>query len=174
MSVVLMIIGILLCLGSLLLLFSREALSPVAAFLGLVCFYFTDFLPLNLNIIITWLCLTVVVTGVSLMQPQAVMSQHRGMGYITIGGIAGMAIGLLGFSMTRMLSAVYAIMIVAIVAGIFFGYFMFTRTPAGRAVNLRSGRFFSYLLAKGFPAVIAISQIGIIVILSLLPHLLNS
>lgn len=173
MSVILVITGILLCLGSLLLLFSRESLSAVAAFLGLACFYFTDLLPLNLNIIITWLCLTVVVTGVSLMQPPAVMTQHRGMGHITIGGIAGMAVGLLGFSMTRMLTAVYAIMIVATAAGIFFGYFMFTRTPAGRAVNMRSGRFFTYLLAKGFPVMITVSQIGVILILALLPRLLN-
>lgn len=173
MSVVSVILAILLFAVSLVLLFVRETLAPVAALLGLVCFWISATLPLNLNIVITWLCLTVIVTGVSLMQPPAVMAQRRGMGYITVGALTGMAVGLLGFSVVPRIGAIYAIMVLSVAVGIFLGYYLFTRTPEGKAVGMNTGRFFSYLLAKGFPAAIAVMQLGIALLLWMLPLLIT-
>ena len=172
MSVILVILAVILLALAYVLLFEREAVAPVSAFLGMACCYAASCLPLNANILLTWLCLTVIVTGVSLMQPRAVMQQRRGMGYITVGSLAGLAVGLLGFSVTTRLGAVYAFMVLGVVAGIFFGYYIFTRTPRGRAVSLSSGHFFSYLLAKGFPVAITTMQTGVLLVLPLARHAL--
>lgn len=170
MSVALMIIGIICFAGALWLLFSREVLAPATSLLGLVSVYFSYRLPLAPNMVITWVALTVIVMGVSFMQPAAVMAQKRGMGYMTIGAIAGMAVGLISVSATTSLTAQYACMIVGVLAGIFFGFMLFSRTPDAAAVRFPSSRFFSYLAAKGFPLAITIIQPGIVIMLSMLPQ----
>jgi hypothetical protein len=83
------------------------------------------------------------------------------MGYMTIGAIVGMAVGLVAFTSTSLPSLLNGFMILGVVAGTFIGYLMFTKTPQGRQVNIRSGYFYKYLLAKGFPTAITIMQIGI-------------
>lgn len=165
MSVVLIILAVILYGVAGLLLYKKELLGPVAAFLAMGAVYLSDLLPMNLNMIIAWLCLTLVVTGVSAMQAPAVMAQRRSMGYIMTGSIAGLAVGLMGYTFTPSISAVYAIMVLAIVAGIFFGYLLFTRTPDGAQLLTSRSRFFSYLLAKGFPVAIAVSMLGVPLIL---------
>lgn len=165
MSVILAILAVLLMAGAFILLFKKEMLGPVAAFLAMSAVYFSGLLPMNANMLITWLCLTLIVTGVSAMQSPAVMAQTRGMGYITIGAIAGMVVGLLGFSVSETLGTVYAMMSIGVLAGCFFGYFLFTRTPNGRQLSYSRSRFFAYLLAKGFPVAISVMQLGVISIL---------
>ena len=53
------------------------------------------------------------------------------------------------------------------VAGVFLGFLLYTRTPQGAPVNLLSGNFFSYLLAKGFPAAITVMQLGVVLVIAL-------
>ena len=63
-------------------------------------------LPMNVNMLVTWLCLTLVVTGVSALQPMAVMSQTRGMGYMSLGALAGMIVGMMAYSLSHSLGFV--------------------------------------------------------------------
>lgn len=165
MTVLLIILAALLYAAAGVLLFKKELLGPVASFLGLGCVYAAGVLPMNMNMLVTWLCLTLVVTGVSAMQPPALMAQTRGMGYITLGSLAGMAVGLLGYTFTAKPGAIYAIMCLGVVVGIFFAYFLFTRTPRGAELGLSRARFVSYLLAKGFPVAIAVMMLGMVLIL---------
>ena len=171
MAILLIIIAVLLYGISVLLLLRKEILGPVAAFLAMGAVYLSGLLPMNMNMIITWLCLTLVVSGVTAMQPAALMSQQRGMGYIMTGAAAGLAVGLMGYTFTESISAVYAIMVLAVVAGIFFGYMLFTRTPDGAQLRTSRNRFFSYLLAKGFPVAIAVSMLGVPLIIWLFQSL---
>ncbi|MCM1319815.1 MAG: hypothetical protein NC217_05490 [Muribaculaceae bacterium] len=171
MAILLIIIAVLLYATSTLLLYRKELLGPVAAFLAMGAVYLSGLLPMNLNMIITWLCLTLVVTGVSAMQPPALMAQRRGMGYIMTGAVAGLAVGLMGYTFTESISAVYAIMVLAVIVGIFFGYMLFTRTPDGEQLHASRSRFFSYLLAKGFPVAIAVAMAGVPLILWLFQSL---
>lgn len=174
MSIILVILASLLMAGAFLLLFKKEMLGPIAAFLSLGAIYFSELLPMNTNILITWMCLTLIVTGVSAMQPPALMAQTRGMGYITAGGLTGMAIGLLGFTLSDSLTAIYAMMTLGVIAGIFFGYLLFTRTPRGEELARSRSRFFQYLPAKGFPVAITIMQLGVILILWITVTIYNS
>lgn len=56
-------------------------------------------------------------------------------------------------------------MCLGVVVGIFFAYFLFTRTPHGAELGVSRSRFVSYLLAKGFPVAIAVMMLGMVLIL---------
>jgi len=87
---------------------------------------------------------------------------------MTIGGLAGMAAGLASYGLASAVSLVYGLMVGGVVIGVFFGYLIFTRTPAGAGVNLRSGHFFRYLLAKGFPVAITLMMPGMAAVIAIL------
>lgn len=179
MSVVLLILALLLFAGAIVLLFVREVLAPAASFLGLTAVYFSGLLPLSPNMVITWLALTVIVMGVSYMQPAALMAQRRGVGYMLGGALAGMAVGVMAVSqsvshevshavLTVPLTVWYASLVAGALIGIFLSFLLYTRSPGGRDVGMSSGRFFTYVAAKGFPLAIAMIQPGLVLMLWLL------
>lgn len=170
MSVFLLIASIVLWIGAIGTLPSRPLLSPALSYLGLLAISFCNsegipWIPINGNMLISWLCITVVVMMATILQPSAIQLQARGMAYIIGGAIVGLAIGLLGFTITPSLGGLYAIMIVAVVAGIFFGFLLYSRTPDGYGVRTMGGNFFTYLLAKGFPTAVTVMQIGLVFVL---------
>ena len=164
MAVFLIILSCLLWAASIWMLTGRQGIAPALSWLGLGAISLASrdgyhILPVNATILIAWLCMTVVVTLVSYLQPEPIRRQTRGMGYITV--------GLLAFSFTTSIGILYTSMILGTVAGIFFGFLLYTRTPDGRAVGIGSGHFFQYLLAKGFPAAITVMQIGVAIVLAI-------
>lgn len=168
MDIALLILSIL-CFGSAVaLIFLREMLAPVVAFLGLLFMWLSDKLPLNSTIIIMWLCMAVLVTCVPMLQDAAMRRTRDGLGYMTIGALTGMAVGLLGITFAQSASMLYGIMIVATAAGTFFGFMLYSNTPKGKSRNLAARPSFGYLLAKGFPVAITVMQIGVVLVLLLL------
>ncbi len=154
-------------------IYRNQMLAPAFSYMGLLALSFADnnlgqpYLPINNTMLISWLCMTLAVMVTTILQPEPVRRQTRGIWYMTIGSVTGMVVGLLGFSLTIDLSTLYSIMILATAAGCFFGYLLFTNTPRGAAVGFRSGNFFKYLLAKGFPIAIAIMMMGLVLVLIL-------
>lgn len=173
MTIFLIILSCLLWLGAIMLLFRREMVSPALSFLALFLLSLAPgepgraLLPINSTIITSWLCMALVVTMASWMQPEPIKAQHRGIGYMTVGAAAGLALGLLGFSFSVNMSMLYASMIVGVCIGLFLGYLLFTRTPDGQALAAGNARFFRYLLAKGFPVAITVMIPGVVLILIL-------
>lgn len=171
MTTTLVILSIMLWVGALVLLPVRQAYAPSLSFLGLALLSFArtpagyPVLPVNNTILIGWLCMTLVVTLATLLQPAPVVRQTRGMAYIIGGATAGMVVGLLGYTLSSSVNVLYGVMIVATVVGIFFGFLLYSRTPDGRPVGISSGHFFHYLLAKGFPVAITVMQIGVALVL---------
>lgn len=150
----------------------RQMLGPVFSFLALFLLSLAKengfpMLPINGVILTGWLCMTLVVTFIVMLQPEAVRRQTRGTFHIMIGALAGLAVGLLGNSITASLQLRYAIMIVGVAAGVFFGFLLYTRTPKGKGVGLGSGNFFRYLLDKGFPTAITVMQAGVAAVLAM-------
>ena len=170
MSVFLLIASIIVWVAAIWFLPTRPIYSPALSYLGLLglsCCQ-TDgisWLPINGNMLISWLCITLVVMMATIMQPAAINRQARGMAYIIGGAVVGLAVGLLGFTVAQTVSALYAIMIVAVAVGIFFGFLLYSNTPDGKAVGVMSGNFFRYLLAKGFPTAVTVMQIGLVFVL---------
>jgi len=170
MTTFMIILSCLLFAAALVALPRRIILAPALAYLGLVTISFATrngypLLPVNGAILIGWFCMTVVITLAIILQPLPVRNQSRGMGYIMTGALAGLAVGLLGFTTTASVTLLYSLMIVAVIAGIFFGFLLYTRTPDGRPVAMGSGNFFRYLLAKGFPTAITVMQGGVVLVL---------
>ena len=171
MAVTAIVFSSILFAASLACLAWRQIASPCLAFVGLLVISFAKsqdgnpLLPINNNIIFGWLCMTVLVTVATMLQPAAVRNTSKGIGYLTIGSVVGLAIGLLGFTFTNAVNLLYGIMIVCTAAGTFFGYLLYSNTPSGRGVALASGNFFRYFLAKGFPVALTIMQIGVVLTL---------
>lgn len=166
-AVILIVISIICWGGSIFTLFKRPLLSPVLSFIALWVLSFANndyglqLLPINNTIIYGWLCMTLVVMLATVLQPAGVVQQTRGVGYMTIGAFVGLAVGLLGYTVIADLSVRYGIMVAAVAVGVVFGYLMFTNTPQGADVSLRSGNFLRYLAAKGFPVAISVMMMGI-------------
>lgn len=154
-------------------IYRNQLLAPAFSYMALLAMSMATnpigepYLPINTTILISWLCMTLVVMVATIMQPEAVRRQTRGVWYMAIGALTGMAVGLLGFTFTLNLPLLYAIMVIATAAGCFFGFMLFTNTPAGVDVGFRSGNFFRYLLAKGFPISITVMMMGIVLVLLL-------
>lgn len=170
MSIFLLIAAIILWLAAIAMLPGRPLLGPAMSYLGLLCLSLCSsdgisWLPINSNMLISWLAITLVVMVATMLQPAPIRAQARGMMYIIAGGVVGLAIGLLGYTVTSSVSALYGIMIIATAVGIFFGFLLYTRTPDGRQVGVMSRNFFRYLLAKGFPTAVTLMQIGLVLVL---------
>lgn len=170
MTVFLIILAALLWICAIWAAYGRQLIAPALSYLALLAVSFAKsngypLLPVNGTILTAWLCMTLVVMLITIMEPEPVRRQTRGMFYIIGGAIVGLAVGLLGFTFTDNLNALYATMVLGVVAGIFFGFLLYTNTPAGRPVAIGSGNFFKYLLAKGFPTAITVMQLGVVLVL---------
>ena len=170
MAIFFIILSCVLWILSLWLLRGRQVAAPAASFLALVCLSFAEkngwqLLPINMTMLTGWLCMTLVVMFACYLQPSAVRAQTKGWGYITGGALVGMVVGLLGSSFHMGVSLLYGIMILSTIAGIFLGFLLYTNTPDGRPVAPRSGHFFKYLLAKGFPTAVTVMQAGVALVL---------
>lgn len=165
MGVTLLILSIVCFVCSVALIYVRGILAPVAAFMGLLFAWLSGMLPLNSTIIVMWLCMTALVTTLQMLHTPQVRGSRAGVGYMVAGAFTGMAAGLPGVTLATTPAMLYGIMIVATVAGTFFGFLLYTNTPRGRGLDLASGRFFGYLLAKGFPVALTVMQIGVVAVL---------
>lgn len=175
MAIFLIILSCVLWVASIGCLFGRQTIAPALSYVGLVVLSFvTDngykVFPLNGVILTGWLCMTIVVMLIAMLQSEPVRRQTRGMGYMVVGGMTGLALGLLGFSVTSAISIRYAWMIVGVCAGIVLGFLLYTNTSDGRPVRPGSGNFMKYLLAKGFPTAITLMQLGIALVLTIALH----
>ena len=171
MTVVLIILSVLFWLAGLVCLFRRQLLGPAFGYLGLLTLSFArqdgvPLLPISSTMLWAWLAMTIAVMVAVMLQPAQVSRGSHGEGYMLGGAVTGLAVGLLGFTATADISLLYGIMIVAVAAGVFLGFLLYSRTPHGSAYGVQSGRFFSYLLAKGFPTAITVMQIGVALVLT--------
>lgn len=175
MTIFLIIVSILLWAASLWCLFGRQTIAPALSFLALLVLSFTNGIGIFINnvMLIGWLAMTIVVMFTAYMQPEVIRRQTKGMAFMIGGGIVGLALGLLGFSISSSVTLRYSLMIIAVAVGIFLGFLLYTNTPDGRPVRPGSGNFFRYLLAKGFPTAITIMQLGVALVLVIILNNVN-
>lgn len=168
--VFLIILSLLLWIGAFAAYPRRILLSPALSYCALLLLSFArkdgyPLVPIGNAMTLSWLCITLVVMLIIVLQNPAIRMQSRGTGYMLFGALAGMSVGLLGYTFTTSLQALYALMLCGTAAGILLGLLVFTNTPAGRAIAPSTGNFLRYLLAKGFPALITVAQPGIALVL---------
>lgn len=179
MPVFLIVLASLLWCASIAALYGRQLLAPALSYCAMVCVSMMradgcKVLPLNSTVLTCWLVMTLGVMIVVLLQTEAVRRQTKGMTWLIGGAAAGLALGLLGFSSTQSIAALYAWMILGTAGGTALGFLLYTSTPDGRPVRPGSGRFLSYLLAKGFPTAITFMQLGVVLMLLIAMHNMNA
>lgn len=170
MNAFLVILSCLLWAASLFCLYGRQTAAPALSYLALVALSFMTSngfptLPINNTILIGWLCMTLVVMFSTILQPDPVRRQTKGMNYMIIGGIAGLAVGLLGFSFCNSLSLRYTCMVLGVLTGTALGFMSYAMTPDGKPLKAGSANFFNYLLAKGFPTAITLMMPGLALVM---------
>lgn len=163
MTIFLIILSCLLWALSVFLLFVRRTFAPAASYVALWVLSLAKsgpypLLPINNTILIGWLCLTVLVMAATIIQNPVLLAERKGVPYMIVGGIVGVALGLLGFGSV---TAMYSIMVIAVACGVFFAFLIFSNTPAGVNFSFRSGNFYRYLLANGFPIAVTLMMAGI-------------
>lgn len=171
MATFLIIISCLLWIGAFISLPKRIIYAPALSYAAMWIISFAKssdghyLFPLPNSLIFSWMAITLAVMMVIVLQNPDIRMQSRGIWYMTIGGLAGMMVGLACLTITSIMNLAYALMIIGAAAGIIIGFLLFTRTPQGQLVKPGSGHFFRYLLAKGFPVLITVAQLGIILVI---------
>lgn len=175
MTTFIIIASILLWLAALAAIPRRILLAPALSYCAMLLLSFarladgSRLFPLTYTMNISWLAITLVVMIIIILQNPAIRMQSRGTVFMTVGGIAGMLLGLLAYTFTSSMQLRYAIMILATAAGIILGQLAFTGTPDGRAIAPGSGHFLRYLPAKGFPILVTCAQIGVAAVVLIAP-----
>lgn len=172
MVTVLIILASLIWALSFFALRGRQILAPPLSFGALLLLSFATsggypVLPINATILTSWFCMTMIVMFTTILQPEKIRQQTRGTTSMITGGLAGLAIGLSGYTITPSISMRYGVMILSVIIGIFCGFLLYSRTPEGEKVRIGTGNFHRYLLAKGFPTAITIIQAGIALVLTI-------
>lgn len=176
MMIFLIIVSCLLWIGAFAAFPRKILLSPALSYCAMLIISFAKkggypIVPISSGMSLSWLCITLVVMLIIVLQNPAIRSQSRGTGYILLGGLAGMAVGLLGYTFSASLNLLYAIMLIGSIAGIVFGLLIFSNTPDGKLIAPGTGHFWRYLLSKGFPALITVAQLGIVAVILIAAHI---
>lgn len=125
--------------------------AVIGAFAAMVCMHFAGASYFDARTLIFWAIATVIVVGLGLLQPAALVNARQGHGYVAGGVVLG---ALLGYLMM----ASEATIILGGAVGAFLGALAYMNTPSSPRLSLGSAEFIQYLCAKGLPAVVATSM----------------
>lgn len=139
---------------SVVMMFVPRLPACIVAYMSLWAARLSGYTPFTDGTMIFWGVAVVIVVINSLLLPAFIRNSSRGVGYISGGALVGMAVGLMMYTA--------ATVIIGAIAGAFLGSIAYTRTKNGAALGFPSAKFFNYLGAKGIPAVIAASMVGLV------------
>ena len=126
MTIFLIILSVTLWVAAFAFFGRRILLSPALSYCALMALSFTSYeglplVPVGNAMSLSWLCITLVVMLIIVLQNPAVRIQSRGTGYMLLGAVAGMAVGLLGYTFTSTLNTLYAMMMGGTAVGCILG-----------------------------------------------------
>lgn len=128
--------------------------SVAAAFLALLGASFSDIADgPDAKLLIFWGITAALAVALALMLPAQVSRSRAGLAYICTGALTGLALGLAAW----MPSAI----ILCTALGIAAGALIMGWAKPGQALGFPSKKFFNYVLAKGFPVLVAYSIVGL-------------
>lgn len=130
--------------------------AVVPAYAAMVLLHFAGMPYFESKILLFWAVATVIVLGLTMLQPRALTAARQGHAYVAGGCLAGV---LLGYIVSPVASAI----IIGGAAGAFLGTLAFMRTPKGPHFSVGSAEFVQYLCAKGLPVVVAMSMAALAV-----------
>lgn len=126
----------------------------IAAYMALWCGRLSGYTLFSDTTMIFWGIAVGLVVINHFMLPAVIRNSSRGLGYISGGALAGMAVGLTLYRPASVIGGA--------VLGAFLAAIAYTRTSKGVVLEFPTSKFFNYLGAKGLPAVMAASMIGLV------------
>ncbi len=141
---------------AIILSFMSSRWSCPVAYAAMICGDMSGWVHIEGSTYLFWAIATLICLGLDLMLPKEIARTRAGLYHICGGTLAGTAVGLC-FNNS-------AGIICGAAAGAFFGALAFANTRAGRPMHFPSYKFFNYLGAKGLPAIVAMSMIGLVVV----------
>lgn len=135
--------------------------AAAIALLSMVSLYFSRRTDLGGDTFLFWCGACALAILIQELQPKTVANSKAGVPFISGGALVGMSVGMVANSS--------AAIIIGAVAGALFGALAFSNTAKGRPMNFPSAKFFNYTAAKGLPAAVALSCIGVCIVKLLNP-----
>ena len=153
-QVILLVLGILCLFGALVLLFyPRWVTAAVPAFAGLVLLHWSYFIAVPTSTFVFWGIAMAMIWGITYMSPSGEIDGRGSSNiYVSTSAIAGALLGMIVDP---------RIMVLGVIIGAFVGELAYSRTPHGKWLSQSTPVFLRYYCAKCFPAVVAVSIIGI-------------
>lgn len=112
--------------------------------------------------LVCWIAAAAVAVVLLRLLPRQIRLSRQGLGYIAGASVVGSALGaVVGSS---------AAVIVGAAAGVIIGALAYMRTPGGAAISSDKSKYINYVMAKGLPAIVAVSM-AIIVLTAVLGRL---
>ena len=139
---------------SLVMIYVPRTPACLVSYMALWAAKLSDFTPFPSSTMIFWGIVVVLLLFNQYLLPAHIRNSRRGLGYIGTGAIAGMAVGLTLYRP--------ATVITGAVLGALLGAIAYTRTSRGNMLQFPTSKFFNYLGAKGLPAVMTASMVGLI------------
>lgn len=146
------------------MMFMPRTPACIVGYMALWTARFSGYTPFTTSTMIFWGVVVIIVAANRFLLPAQIRLSRRGIGYIAGGAIAGMAVGLTLYRP--------ATVITGAVLGAFLAAIAYTRTERGKVLQFPTAKFFNYLGAKGLPAVMAASMVGLILAALIKRHLL--
>lgn len=153
---------LLLCLGSMLmaggivLTYMSLRWATLATYCGMWVARLSGAVQFEASTMLFWGIATALCLAIDILLPPNIARSRKGLAHIATGVLAGTAAG--------MVLNTAAGVICGAVVGAFFGALAFANTAAGRPMDFPSSKFFNYLAAKGLPAIVAFSTIGLVLL----------
>ena len=149
-----LVVSIVLMTISVVTMFLPRIPSSIIAYMALWCARWSNFTPFSGKTMIFWGAAVVIVTINQYLLPSYIRFSRRGLGYICGGALVGMFLGLILYRPATVIGAS--------ILGALLGAVAYSRTTMGKVLEFPTSKFFNYLGAKGIPAVITASMVGII------------
>ncbi|MCM1067768.1 MAG: hypothetical protein NC418_09385 [Muribaculaceae bacterium] len=145
------IITLILALAAVAAMFVPRLPVVLAAYAALVCSHFAGAVYVDAKILIFWGVAALIVLGLRLLAPRALMAAVKAQRYVALGTLCGVVLG-------YMLSPTAAAIIASGAVCAALGGMAYMLTPGSPRVSPASAAFLEFLCAKGLPCVVTASM----------------
>lgn len=149
-----LVFAMILAAMALAMMFVPRLPACITAYMAMWAGRFSGYAPLSDTTLIFWGIAVAIVIVNRFLLPPFIRNSSRGLGYIATGAIVGMALGLTLYTAASVIGFTILGALVAAIA--------YAKTAQGASLEFPTVKFFNYLGAKGIPAVMAASMVGLV------------
>lgn len=127
--------------------------AAIPAYAGLVLLHYSYYIAVPTKTFIEWGVMTAMVAALAYISPKGEPDGKRSSNlYVGLGAMAGALVGIVTDP---------RFMVLGVALGAAAGQFMYSRTPDGSWLDIKSKAYWQYFCAKCFATIVAVAIIGI-------------